>query len=68
MSESNGTYKEIKAVIDRNGVGYWTRIGVAFPNQDGSWHLRFDYVPCRPEVKIHLFDPRPREPPVESDR
>ena len=25
--------------------GFWTRIGTAFQNQDGSWNLRFDYLP-----------------------
>jgi len=26
---------------------WWTKIGVAFPNKDGSWNLRFDYLPAR---------------------
>jgi hypothetical protein len=28
---------------------------------DGSWNLRFDYLPSRPEVKVQLRDPRERE-------
>ena len=27
--------------------GYWTRIGAAFENRDGSWNLRFDYLPAQ---------------------
>ena len=26
---------------------WWTKIGVAFQNRDGSWNLRFDYLPAR---------------------
>jgi hypothetical protein len=26
---------------------WWTKIGVAFQNRDGSWNLRFDYLPTR---------------------
>jgi hypothetical protein len=25
--------------------GYWTRIGTAFKNRDGSLNLRFDHLP-----------------------
>jgi hypothetical protein len=26
---------------------WWTRIGIAFENSDGSWTLKFDYLPTR---------------------
>ena len=26
---------------------WWTKIGVAFQNKDGSWNLRFDFLPAR---------------------
>ena len=38
--------KELVAVKTRNEKHYWTRIGVAYENQDGSWNLRFDYLPA----------------------
>ena len=34
--------------------GFWTRIGTAFQNQDGSWNLRFDYLPTNPSVTIQM--------------
>ena len=36
----------IFGVVKREGMekGFWTRIGTAFQNHDGSWNLRFDYV------------------------
>lgn len=42
--------KQIVAAVER-GEGeakksYWTRIGVAFENRDGSFNLRFDYFPA----------------------
>jgi len=42
---------QLVAVVERgegeDKKGYWTRIGVAFANRDGSWNLRFDYLPAR---------------------
>jgi hypothetical protein len=36
---------------------WWTKIGVAFQNKDGSWNLRFDYLPARlAETTIQLRD------------
>lgn len=44
-SKAHGT-KAIYGVVKRGeGKGFWTRIGTAFTNQDGSLNLRFDYVP-----------------------
>jgi len=36
--------KQLVAVKTRNEKHYWTRIGVAYENHDGSWNLRFDYL------------------------
>jgi hypothetical protein len=43
-------------VVQREGMekGFWTRIGTAFQNQDGSWNLRFDYLPTDRGVTIQL--------------
>ena len=41
------TTMEILGVVTRGDgkKGYWTRIGTAFKNRDGSLNLRFDYLP-----------------------
>ena len=58
--------KQIVAAVER-GEGeskksYWNRIGVAFENRDGSYNLRFDYVPARMgETTIQLRDFDARE-------
>jgi hypothetical protein len=58
--------KQLVAVVER-GEGeskrsFWTRIGVAFENKDGSWRLLFDYLPARmAETTIQMRDIEPRE-------
>ena len=46
----------------------WTQIGVAFENRDGSYTLRFDYLPTNPDTGIQMrrFDTRPddEQPPA----
>ena len=43
-------------VLQRDGMekGFWTRIGTAFQNHDGSWNLRFDYLPTNPAVTVQM--------------
>jgi hypothetical protein len=53
--------KQLVAVVERQSgdekKSFWTRIGVAFENRDGSWNLRFDFVPTRMgETTIQLRD------------
>ena len=39
----------------------WTNIGVAFENRDGSWNLRFDYLPTNmadTTIQLRPFDSR----------
>ena len=50
------TMKQILAVVTRGKTNYWTRIGVAYENKDGSWNLRFDFLPTDPETTIQLRD------------
>ena len=59
--------KEIFGIVERNEASFWTRIGVAFENRDGSWNLKFDYLPSRPDVKVQLRDPKEREERVERE-
>ena len=58
--------KQLVAVVERQSgdekKAFWTRIGVAFENRDGSWNLRFDFVPTRMgETTIQLRDIEPKE-------
>ena len=42
------TTKAIWGVVKRGDQqkGFWTRIGTAYTNKDGSLNLRFDYLPA----------------------
>jgi hypothetical protein len=57
--------KQIVAVVERGDASdpkkFWTRIGVAFENRDGSWNLRFDYFPTNPATTVQLRDIEARD-------
>lgn len=61
---------QIVGAVERN-VGdekktWWTRIGVAFQNKDGSYNLRFDYLPTRlHETTIQLREIDSKEAATE---
>ncbi len=54
-------HKEVFGVVDRGNQSFWTRIGVAFVNEDGSLNLLFNYLPRDHNATIQVRDPRPRE-------
>jgi hypothetical protein len=68
----------IFGVVQREGMekGFWTRIGTAFQNQDGSWNLRFDYLPTDRTATVQMRPMRSGEeagerrssPPPNSKR
>ena len=53
--------KELWGVVKRGDRDYWTRIGAAFENQDGSWNLLFDYMPTSGATTIQLRNPKEKE-------
>lgn len=68
MSMNGKKMKQLVAAIER-GEGeekktFWTRIGVAFENRDGSYNLRFDFIPARVEnttIQLRDFDAKEKE-------
>ena len=63
--------KQIVAVVERgegpDAKNFWTRIGVAFENRDGSWNLRFDYFPTNSATTVQLRDINARDERDERD-
>lgn len=55
-------------VVQRDGMekGFWTRIGTAFQNQDGSWNLRFDYLPTNSGITIQMRPAKSADETMES--
>jgi hypothetical protein len=42
---------------------WWTKIGIAFQNKDGSFNLRFDYLPAHlADTTIQLREIDAKEP------
>jgi hypothetical protein len=57
MTTKNGKpMKQIKGAVERNGKTWWTSIGVAFLNDDGSWNLKFDYLPTSTNTTVQVRD------------
>jgi hypothetical protein len=73
MSTNGKKMKQLVAAVER-GEGdekktFWTRIGVAFENRDGSYNLRFDFVPTRMEtttIQLRDFDAKEKDKEKEA--
>ena len=46
----------VQRTVGDDKKSFWTRIGTAFQNKDGSWNLRFDYLPARLSDKMCIRD------------
>ena len=60
---ARGRMKQLVAAVNRGDATFWTRIGVAFENRDGSWTLKFDLLPTSAATTVQLRELRPREEP-----
>jgi hypothetical protein len=60
--------KAIYGVVTRssktdNARSWWTRIGTAFVNRDGSLNLRFDFLPADfPSTTVQIREIEAKEP------
>jgi hypothetical protein len=58
----------VQRSADDHTKTWWTKIGVAFPNKDGSYNLRFDYLPARlSDTTIQLREIAPKEAAQPSE-
>jgi len=51
-------YKVAYVITERNDKAYWTRIGVAFTNRDGSLNVKLDALPTGGTLQIRDYEPR----------
>ena len=60
---ANKAKRELYGAIRREGSekNFWTRIGTAFENKDGSWNLLFDYIPTSPDTTIQMREAKTPE-------
>ena len=56
-------YKVVYGVVKREGMekSFWTRIGAAWENRDGSVNVKLDFLPTSMETTLQIRDPRPSE-------
>ena len=57
MAESSKT-KAVFAITERDEKSYWTRIGVAYVNRDGSITCKLDALPVSGTLQIREDDRR----------
>jgi hypothetical protein len=53
----NGT-KGVFAITERGDKSYWTRIGVAFTNRDGSINVQLEALPVNGRLQIREEESR----------
>jgi hypothetical protein len=57
---------KIAYVITKRGArSYWTRIGVAFTNRDGSINVKLDAIPVNGEIQLRDFVPYEGDTPTD---
>ncbi len=56
MKESK--LKVVYVINERDGRNYWTRIGAAFVNRDGSLNVKLEAAPVSGEMQIRDYVPR----------
>lgn len=62
MDSQNGMMKVLCPITnERTSKTYWMRIGVAFPNRDGSTNVYLDAYPANGKLQIRELDERDRE-------
>ncbi|MFO0677318.1 MAG: hypothetical protein U0169_12355 [Polyangiaceae bacterium] len=58
-TNGHGKMKIVYTIVERNnGRSFWTRVGVAFTNADGSMNLKLDAVPVNGTLQVREWEPR----------
>ena len=66
-SNNGSTTKIVYTVVERHPhKSFWTRIGAAFVNRDGSLTVRLDAVPINGTMQIRDWTPREDARPAGS--
>lgn len=60
--------KIVYVVSDRRSRRFWTRIGVAFTNSDGSVSVKLEAIPVSGEMQIRDYVPRDEGAAARSSR
>ena len=61
MSDRSTETKAVYALTERNEKTFWTRIGAAFSNKDGSITVQLDALPVSGRLQIREDQERDRD-------
>ena len=56
------------SIAEKNGKNFWTKIGVAFKNKDGSLSVKLDCLPINGQIHIREYVPRDDAPRGRRDK
>lgn len=57
MAEENRKMKHLWMVEEQNGKTFWTKVGIAFENADGSYNMELSAIPVN--GRLVMRDPAP---------
>ena len=60
----NSKYKFVYVVTSKGERKFWTKVGIAFVNRDGSLNCKLDSLPV--DGELHIREPLPR--PAQDQR
>ena len=67
MTEKNTETRAVFAITEKGDKSYWTRIGAAFTNKDGSINVELDGFPVSGRMQIRDRD-EPKDPEERPSR
>jgi hypothetical protein len=50
--------EDVPATAQREAKSFWTKVGVAFENRDGSWSLELSAIPV--SGRLQMREPAPK--------
>jgi hypothetical protein len=50
--------EDVASSAGREAKSFWTRVGIAFENRDGSWSLELSAIPV--SGRLQMRDPSPK--------
>lgn len=60
--------KHVYVITGKGERKFWTKVGVAFVNRDGSLNCKLDSLPVDGELHIRDYSPRDERSPNPSPR
>jgi hypothetical protein len=59
---------DVFAITEREDKSYWTRVGAAFTNRDGSINIALEALPVSGKLQLRKPEARERDEPPREQR